>query len=124
MLSLIKELLGVFISAVTVGGIITGFVTKWIDKKFIKPVSLDIKDLRSELKEMEIKRLRSQILTFTGSLHRGVEHTRVEFEDVMRMHDSYDELLKKTNKTNGYVTKEMDYLYKCYENLDTIGKGE
>ena len=89
----------------------------WLGRQITKGVSEQISSLQDEVKEIklqrmtyEIYRIRYEVLAFANSCSNHQRHTRDEYMHIFDLNDKYEELLKKTDDTNGVFTAEFEYI--------------
>lgn len=80
-----------------------------------KKLSKQIKEVGERVDKSEIKRIRSQVLTFAGECRRGIPHTKEAYEDIIESNAVYEELLEKTGGKNGVYKFDYEYITHCYQ---------
>src|SRR5699024_4513877 len=83
----------------------------WLGKQLHSEVREDIMQLENQVEHRQwdlqqhiIEGQRRDILNFACDLMRGEPKTKEHFDSIIKLHDTYDSYLKKTNKQNGQVT--------------------
>ena len=94
----------------------------WLGRKLNSEVRNDILQLENKVDDMQtdlqqhiIEGQRRDILNFASDLMRGEPKTKEHFDSIIKLHDTYDSYLKKTNKQNGQVTLAFEYISKIYK---------
>lgn len=94
----------------------------WTGKKLNKDVKEDIKQLKDEVKTVQldlqdhkVESWRRDILDFADKLMRGEKKSKEGFEFIIRTHDNYEKYLKKHNIDNGQVTLAYRYIVDRYQ---------
>lgn len=84
-----------------------------------------IDGLEGKLKENEtkeddryIKSLRRQIIDFADSIRNGKEHSREQYEEVIRMNEEYHETLRQCHMTNGYIDEEVRFIKTSFQKFN------
>lgn len=75
----------------------------------------DIDNISNKVDANEIKRMRSEILSFSNSCKIGIKHTGDEFKHIIELHGDYEKLINKTNIPNGLVDVEFSYIVEVYK---------
>ena len=117
MLQEIKDILTFIISLSSVLGIFTGIVNKLFNNK-LKPVYDRLTADEDKALKQEMDTCRFRVVTFAGELRRGVKHTRYEFDIIARFANRYDECVEKLGIVNHLFDTEVEYIEKCYRELD------
>lgn len=82
-----------------------------------KLIVQEINSIKENIDEKEIQRLRYACLCFSSDIRKGIPKTRQEYEEIFRMEDTYNTLIKKYNIKNGYMEEEMLYIHEQYKKL-------
>lgn len=69
-----------------------------------------LEDVSEAVDENEIDRIRSEIIAFSSSLQRGVNHTEREFRRIFTINDKYHKILARIGESNGEIDREMEYI--------------
>lgn len=95
---------------------------KWLGKKLNSEVREDIMQLENKVDDMQldlqqhiIEGQRRDILNFACDLMRGEKKTKEHFDSIIKLHDTYDQYLRKHHKQNGQVTLAFEYISKKYK---------
>lgn len=78
-------------------------------------MSCEINDLRTQVDANEINRIRFEILNFAASLRTGHEHSKEEFDHIMKLDEKYKGLLQKYNISNGVYTINYELIVDKYK---------
>lgn len=73
-----------------------------------------IDEIRDENDKRELQRLRYECLCFASEVRDGASKKRGEYEEIFRMEQSYNSLIKKHNIENGFMVEEMRYVHEQY----------
>ena len=65
--------------------------------------------------ESEIDNKRNQILEFTASLSSGKKYNREAFDDILRIYQKYEEILKENHMENGLIESSVKYIRETYQ---------
>ena len=117
MLEDIKDVLGLIISLSTVLGIFTGVVNKLFNKK-LKPVHERFEEIDKRELQRHMDNCRFRVVSFASDLHNGVKKTRYEFQIISQFANQYEECVKKLGLVNHIFDSEVEYIEKCYRELD------
>lgn len=124
---LVSALTTIFSHLIAFGKVGDTVMGKYVNKT-MKPffdeihTSLDniteqINEIKDENDRREIQRLRYECLKFASEIRKGVQKTRREYEEIFRMEQSYEELVKKHDIKNGFMIEEMKYIHSKYREL-------
>lgn len=80
-------------------------------------ITEQINEIKDENDRREIQRLRYECLKFASEIRKGVQKTRSEYEEIFRMEEDYDILVKKHSIKNGFMIEEMKYIHSKYREL-------
>lgn len=64
--------------------------------------------------ENQISYIRKTILDFSKDIRHGEKKTKEEFDLIHDLHNQYERLLKRNNKSNGTLTLAYDYICDVY----------
>ncbi len=92
---------------------------RWIIKKIGNMLNFDIKTqldrLERDFEKHKVESQRCEILDFANSCMNKRNHTKEEFDHIIKIHDDYDEYINQRNIKNGQVKVAYDYIEKLYE---------
>lgn len=102
-------------------------ITKYVNKT-MKPhfdeihtslgnIKEQIDEIRNENDRREVQRLRYECLKFASEVRDGSNKKRGEYEEIFRMEQDYNTLIKKHNIENGFMVEEMLFLHESYRKL-------
>lgn len=125
--ALTSALTTIFNHIVAFGKIGNSAITKYINNS-MKPhfdeihESLDnikdqINDIRDENDRREVQRLRYECLKFASDVRDGANKKRGEYEEIFRMEQDYNILIKKHNIENGFMVEEMLFIHESYRKM-------
>ena len=80
-------------------------------------ITEQINEIKDENDKRELSRLRYECLKFANEVRKGVQKSRREYEEIFRMEQSYEELVKKHDIKNGFMIEEMKYIHSKYREL-------
>jgi len=63
-----------------------------------------------------VQELRGEILIFANECTRGINHSREQFEFVLKECDLYEEHISKTHQSNGVMVEAMSLIRRQYAN--------
>jgi len=93
----------------------------WIGKKLNKDVKEDIKQLKDEVKTVQVdlqdhkvESWRRDILNFADSLSMGKLKTKENFIYIISLHDSYEKYINERGILNGQINVAFEYISKKY----------
>lgn len=92
-------------------------VGKALNKEVVEKIDglkAEVEDISDNFNTHEIDQLRWNILDFANSCMRGCEHTKEEFEHVIRDHERYVKVLERSKKENGQVSVAYSYIEDLY----------
>lgn len=98
----------------------------WLGKKLNKDVQEDIKQLKKDVKTVQIdlqvhkvESWRRDILSFADSLMMGREKTKEQYKYIISIHDNYEKYINEHGLENGQVDLAYSFIQKKYhENLE------
>lgn len=73
---------------------------------------IDSNDRKQSIRHM--KKLRSDILSFSSSCMHKERHTKNEFENFFDNHEEYEALITELGMTNGVVDEEFEFTKEVY----------
>lgn len=74
-----------------------------------------IDDIAEMQIDMNLEDMRSKILDFASSIGEGKRnHTREQYRYIMKIHKNYDDLVRKTNRTNDEVDISYDIIMNSF----------
>lgn len=86
----------------------------------IKKTQQNLEKFQKEFHNHELEYMRGEILKFAGECRKGEEHTKEDFDRIIRIHDQYAIFIKEHDLKNGQVDeayKIISRIYqKCWEN--------
>lgn len=77
----------------------------------------DVKELRYEQYEKDVRDMRGEILTFANSCHNKIHHTNDEFIHIIEQISVYETLIEKHNIKNGVIEEQAKYIKDLYREL-------
>ena len=80
-----------------------------------KELVSSVDKLTSLVIESEIDNKRNQILEFTASLSSGKKYNREAFDDILRIYQKYEEILKENHMENGLIESSVKYIRETYQ---------
>ena len=80
-----------------------------------KELASSVDKLTSLVIESEIDNKRNQILEFTASLSSGKKYNREAFDDILRIYQKYEEILKENHMENGLIESSVKYIRETYQ---------
>ena len=124
---LVSALTTIFNHLIAFGKVGDSIMGKYVSK-MMKPffdevhTSLDkiteqINEIKDENDKRELSRLRYECLKFANEVRKGVQKSRREYEEIFRMEQDYELLVKKHNIKNGFMMEEMKYIHAKYREL-------
>lgn len=94
---------------------------KWIGKAINGDLQTQISDIKTEVsdlkKDYELKNaddMRWEILNFTNTCRRGVDHSKDEWRHVMNQLAKYEDYTERKKITNGVIEEDSKYLRELY----------
>lgn len=114
----------------------------WIGKKMNKDVSDQVKEIRSEVKQVredldthiqddkreKLEAQRRDILDFANACMNGRKHTQEQFTFVMKKCDEYEKYIEDNNLKNGEISSAIEEIRrintKCRQNNTFLKPGE
>lgn len=82
-------------------------ISNWLG---ISAISKDVDNLRKEVNNNEIDRIKYEILQFSGSLRNGLKRTEVDYQHIEMIFTKY-----KNKGGNSYIMHEMEYIRDCHD---------
>lgn len=82
-------------------------ISNWLG---ISAISRDVDNLRKEVNNNEIDRIKYEILQFSGSLRNGLRRTEVDYQHIEMIFTKY-----KNKGGNSYIMHEMEYIRDCHD---------
>ena len=82
-------------------------IANWLG---ISAISKDVDNLRKEVNNNEIDRIKYEILQFSGSLRNGLKRTEVDYQHIEMIFTKY-----KNKGGNSYIMHEMEYIRDCHD---------
>ena len=82
-------------------------ISNWLG---ISAISKDVDNLRKEVNNNEIDRIKYEILQFSGSLRNGLKRTEVDYQHIEMIFTKY-----KNKGGNSYIMHEMEYIRYCHD---------
>ena len=111
----------------TFGKIGNKAVNKYVDKALsphfdkihneLDTIKDQINEIKDENDKREMQRLRYECLKFASDVRKGVKKTPREYEEIFRMEQSYEVLIKSHNIKNGFMVEEMRYVHESYRKI-------
>lgn len=71
--------------------------------------------LSDVIDENEIDRIRWEILNFSNSCQRNINHTQNDFQHIFKINKKYHDILDRIGETNGEIDREMEYIDELYQ---------
>ena len=87
---------------------------RWQYNEILKIEDL-LKDIQENCIDDRITTLRWRILDFTSGLSGGRKYNKESFEQVIKMDEQYEDILKKYEKTNDVVNESMKFIKDTYQ---------
>lgn len=81
----------------------------------VSTIEKKVNELSMNVDQNEIDRIRWELLDFSNSCQRGINHTQNEFDHIFNINSKYHDILKRAKLTNGQVDREMKYLEDLYQ---------
>ena len=72
-------------------------------------------EMRDDIDENEIDRIRWEILDFANSSRNGRPHAKEEFDHIISMHEKYEGILERKHRKNGQVERAYAYIVDLYD---------
>lgn len=91
-------------------------------KKELADTKAQLKICITTIDENEKDRIRHEMFDFANSCRRGIHHTKGEFDYIIVQKGKYDDLLKKTNDTNGVFEEEYEFILEIYHTCQRENK--
>lgn len=82
-------------------------ISNWLG---ISAISKDVDNLRKEVNNNEIDRIKYEILQFSGSLRNGLKRTEVDYQHIEMIFTKY-----RNKGGNSYIMHEMEYIRDCHD---------
>lgn len=76
----------------------------------IKDIDDKVNNLKKEVDENEIDRIKYEILQFSGSLRNGLKRTETDYQHIETIFTKY-----KKKGGNSYIMHEMEYIRECHD---------
>lgn len=86
----------------------------WIGNLFLGGIRKELGEVRRQMDENEIDRIRWEVLDFANSCRNGRRHTKDEYQHIITLNGKYKTLLQKTNDQNGVFDAEYEYIKDLY----------
>lgn len=105
----VLALIGVELSPIKINPIkfIGKLLGSWLGVKEIKE---DVINLKKEVSDNELDRIKYEILQFSGSLRNGLKRSEVDYIHIETIYKKY------TDKGgNSYISHEMEYIRECHD---------
>ena len=83
-------------------------------KEELADTKAQVKECMAAIDENEKDRIRHEMFSFAESCRRGIQHTKGDFERIIKLNSKYEALLEKTNDNNGVFTEEYNYILEIY----------
>jgi len=80
----------------------------------LEKVSDRINTIESRIDMIEVNNMRTQILDFANSCMNGRKHTKEEFEHMIDLHTSYNDIIKEKGIVNGRMDLAYQYISELY----------
>lgn len=90
-------------------------IAKWIGNALNGDLMKEVGALNDHVDQNEIDRLRWEILDFANSCQRGHKHSQEEFDHIVKMHEKYEEILRRRRETNGQIDLAFEYITTLYK---------
>lgn len=103
---------------------IAKYINKIIDPHFkdvhksLDSIQEQINEIRDTNDKRELQRLRYECLCFASDVRKGVKKTPREYEEIFRMEETYETLIKKYDIHNGFMVEEMRYVHEQYRKIE------
>lgn len=117
-----EEVNGINVKIDEMNGLLSAFVVESTRKDMeimdaVEGMKIDIKDLQDQNLKDKLERTRTRVLTFAARVQKGGQNegTLDEYEQIFRLADEYDSILKEREKqgrpiSNNYFEVEYDWL--------------
>lgn len=76
----------------------------------IKAIDEKVNNLKKEVDENEIDRIKYEILQFSGSLRNGLKRTETDYQHIETIFTKY-----KKKGGNSYIMHEMEFIRECHD---------
>lgn len=74
-----------------------------------------LKDIQENFVDDRINTLRWRILDFSSGLSGGRKYNKEAFEQIIKMDEKYEAILKKYDKTNDVINESMKFIKDTYQ---------
>lgn len=98
-------------------GRLVSLIGKWFSRDTLTrldEIDKKLDNVSEAVDDNEIDRIRWEIISLSSSLQRGINHSSREFERIFKLNTKYHNILKKANKENGEIDREIEYIEQIY----------
>ena len=87
--------------------------------KEISKISQCVTDIDKRMLDKDIDDMRWELLDFCSALTFGSKYNREAFDQILKIYEKYEMILKDNKMTNGFVDESMNYVKEVYhKNLE------
>lgn len=94
----------------------------WIGKRMNKDMEIKITNLETrvetvqiDLQEHKVESWRRDILDFANSIMLGKSRTKEDFDNIISLHDKYENYIEEHGLENGQINLAFNYISNAYQ---------
>lgn len=87
----------------------------WIGQRLNKDIKKELSELKRDFEITKANNMRWEILSFTNSCRRKINHSKDEWHHILNIINEYEDYTKEKKILNGVIEEDSRYLRELYQ---------